>query len=157
MENLYQPLCLLNLCCRDRRLLKEKNQVLIPLFCLLHPLVESSDRFVVNIHQMTNILSPLRVWPLTQLINGNSGRGLYFFFPFLIGGVISPFPLLPLRECIPSPCLALCNADLEGSLGQLLPEGICIHGSGVQSFHLEALSDRPPQGATLYVSHFLLA
>ena len=84
-------------------------------------------------------------------------RGLYFFFPFLIGGVISPFPLLPLREHIPSPCLPLFNADLEGRLGQLLPEGICIRGSGVQSFHLEALSDRPPQGATFYVSHFLLA
>lgn len=48
---------------------------------------------MVDIHQMTNTLSPLRVWPLTPLINGNSGseRPL-LFLSFLDWRADLPFP-----------------------------------------------------------------
>ena len=124
-RNLCQPLCLLNLCCLNINLLKGKNHVFSSLFCALHPLA-CNNGFLVNIHQMTNILSPEIFWPLTLLINRNSGKERFllflsfvFFFPQGSNGVQGqwncvlvdfffprgdlPFPSLSLLRYIPLP------------------------------------------------------
>ena len=66
---------------------RPKNHVLTALFYVPHSLVE--QWFAVNIGQVIDILRTQRIWPFTQLINGNSGkeRSLLFLSCFNQWGI----------------------------------------------------------------------